>query len=279
MKTGWKIAIVVLAALVVAGGIFTGAFFIGRATSISRLTRENPIGLQESMFERIHDRMASKDGGYLGISPRSGMKPGMGGVDSDRVTMGRGILDRDSWEDGRMGMFLSEGEISVQDAEKAAEKYLASLANDNLVVSETMIFNNGAYVVVKESDTGIGAMELLVDPNSLRVFPEPGPNHMWNLKYGSVGMMGHGYRNTPPESVDAEMSVTATQAVEKAQAYLDDEIKGATIEGDPVVFYGYYSLDFEKDGKIAGMLSVNGFTGQVWLHTWHGNFIEESMME
>lgn len=279
MKTGWKIAIVVLAALVVAGGIFTSAFFIGRATSISRLTRENPIGLQESMFERMHDRLAFKDGSYMGISPRSGMMPGMGGVISDRGIMGRRIRDRDAWENGRMGMFLSEGEISVQEAEKAAAKYLTSLANDNLVVSETMIFDNGAYVVVKESDTGIGAMELLVDPNTLRVFPEPGPNHMWNLKYGSVGMMGHGCRNTPPEPVDTEMTVTSAQAVEKAQAYLDAEIQGATIEGNPVVFYGYYSLDFEKDGKIAGMLSVNGFTGQVWLHTWHGNFIEESMME
>jgi hypothetical protein len=29
-----------------------------------------------------------------------------------------------------------------------------------------------------------------------------------------------------------------------------------------------------KDGRIAGMLSVNGSTGQVWFHSWHGNFIQ-----
>jgi hypothetical protein len=23
------------------------------------------------------------------------------------------------------------------------------------------------------------------------------------------------------------------------------------------------------------MLSVNGYTGQIWYHTWHGNFISE----
>jgi len=30
------------------------------------------------------------------------------------------------------------------------------------------------------------------------------------------------------------------------------------------------------DGKMAGMLSVNGFSGDVWPHTWHGQFIEEA---
>lgn len=43
----------------------------------------------------------------------------------------------------------------------------------------------------------------------------------------------------------------------------------------PAQFYGYYTLDFEKDGETIGILSVNGFNGQVFLHTWHGLFIEE----
>jgi hypothetical protein len=29
-----------------------------------------------------------------------------------------------------------------------------------------------------------------------------------------------------------------------------------------------------KDGQIEEMLSVNGSTGQVWYHTWHGRFIQ-----
>ncbi len=41
-------------------------------------------------------------------------------------------------------------------------------------------------------------------------------------------------------------------------------------------FYGYYTIDVERDGKIIGMLSVNGYTKQVFLHTWHGDFIEMS---
>lgn len=72
------------------------------------------------------------------------------------------------------------------------------------------------------------------------------------------------------------MTVTPEQAVEYAQQYLDISYKGATAATDPMQFYGYYTLDFEKDGQIIGMLSVNGYNGQTFLHTWHGAFIEET---
>jgi heat shock protein HslJ len=115
---------------------------------------------------------------------------------------------------------------------------------------------------------------------------------MWNLKYsgtnhdnmmggngygmmGNGGMMG-GWNNTTPSNVNADMTVTPEQAITYAQQYLDTNISGATAATDPIQFYGYYTLDFEKDGKIIGMLSVNGYSGQVFLHTWHGTFIEEA---
>ena len=72
------------------------------------------------------------------------------------------------------------------------------------------------------------------------------------------------------------MSVSGDQAVQAAQAYLDANVAGAVAASDPMQFYGYYTLDFTKDGKVTGMLSVNGYTGQVFLHTWHGTFIEET---
>ena len=43
-------------------------------------------------------------------------------------------------------------------------------------------------------------------------------------------------------------------------------------EVDP--FYGYYTLHTLNDGEIEGMLSVNGTTGQVWYHSWHGDFLD-----
>jgi hypothetical protein len=31
-----------------------------------------------------------------------------------------------------------------------------------------------------------------------------------------------------------------------------------------------------RDGKIAGMMSVNAYTGAVFYHTWHGSFVAVS---
>jgi hypothetical protein len=37
-----------------------------------------------------------------------------------------------------------------------------------------------------------------------------------------------------------------------------------------------YNFDVLQNGKTYGMLSVNGYSGQVWYHTWHGTFIAAS---
>jgi len=192
--------------------------------------------------------------------------------------------------------------LTVDKTKAAAEKYLANLDNSDFEITEIMVFDNNSYVVVKEASTGIGAFELLVDPASQVAYPEHGPNMMWNLKYRGLnheymmggngygmmsngGMMGYGntmmqgWDNTSPVDVSAVMTVTPEQAIEYAQKYLDANIAGAVAARDPMQFYGYYTLDFEKNGKVTGMLSVNGYSGQVFLHTWHGTFIDESEYE
>jgi hypothetical protein len=111
------------------------------------------------------------------------------------------------------------------------------------------------------------------------VYPEHGPNMMWNLKYGGPnhsGMMGGNTGSNIPANVSSEMTVSADQALQDAQAYLDSALPGTTIAKDADAFYGYYTIEVMKDGKVYGMLSVNGFTGQVFYHTWHGKFIELS---
>lgn len=195
--------------------------------------------------------------------------------------------------------------LTVDQAKAAAEKYLANINNSDLQIAEVMIFDNNAYAIVTETSTGMGAFELLVDPVSQIAYPEHGPNMMWNLKYTGInhnnmtlapgasagvggngygmmsgGMMrGYGWDSTTPLDVTSEMTITPEQAITYAQQYLDANISGATAATDPFQFYGYYSLDFEKDGKVAGMLSVNGYSGQVFLHTWHGTFIEEAEVQ
>jgi len=191
--------------------------------------------------------------------------------------------------------------LTIDQSKAAAEKYLANLNDSDLEIVEIMVFDNNSYVVVKETSTGIGAFELLVDPVSQIAYPEHGPNMMWNLKYSGLnheymmdgygGMMGNGGRmgnsntmmqgwdNTSYTDITTEMTVTPEQAIEYAQKYLDANITGAVAATDPMQFYGYYTLDFEKDGQVASMLSVNGYSGQVFLHTWHGSFIEEAEYE
>ena len=177
--------------------------------------------------------------------------------------------------------------LSVDETLAVVESYLASFGDIDLAIEEIMIFDNNAYAIIVEESTGIGAFELLVDPVTKAVYPEYGPNMMWNLKYGMHagsgfgghgGMMGYfesGSQWDAPD-VSAEMTVSAKEVEQIAQDYLDAYAPGVEVSHEITAFYGYYTIDTEKDGKIIGMLSVNGYSGQVFPHTWHGDFIEMS---
>ncbi len=183
--------------------------------------------------------------------------------------------------------------LSLEEAEAAVQDYLASLGDDKLTLGEIMVFDNHAYAQIVDTTTGIGAMEVLVDPVTLAVYPEHGPNMMWNLKYSPMvgmgfrgamgGMMGgtrewSAYRSAGnffgTAEPTAHMPVTAEEAVETAQAYLDRELAGTEVDKHADPFYGYYTLDILRDGEPVGMLSVNGTSGEVFLHSWHGDFVE-----
>jgi hypothetical protein len=203
---------------------------------------------------------------------------------------GYGMMDSGMMGGGMMGGYGSPSlygvkPLSIQDAQKAVESYLSGLSNDDLVLGEVMIFDNQAYAIVVEKSTGVGAFEVLVDPVTLAVYPEPGTNMMWNLKYGMMvgysgtgdsmiggGMMG----GAQAPNLTAEMPVSEEQALKSAQQYLDASLPGAKVEDEADAFYGYYTIDIQRDGKIVGMLSVNGYNSQVFLHAWHGDFIEMS---
>lgn len=241
-----KISLMVIGALVLAGG----AVFAGWTIASSR----QPQGI------------VLATGQYPGRGPGSMMGgSGYGGM-----------MDGSGYNGGT----ATVTPLTVDLATQAAQKYLDALNLPDLKIAEVMIFDNGAYVRVVERSTGIGAFELLVDPVSLAVYPEYGPNMMWNLKYGGLnhaGMMsGSGWNNTVTTNASAEMPVTAEQALQDAQTYLNAYLPGTTTAADADPFYGYYTIDVLRDGNTIGMLSVNGFSGQVFYHTWHGNFIEAS---
>jgi hypothetical protein len=41
----------------------------------------------------------------------------------------------------------------------------------------------------------------------------------------------------------------------------------------------YYTLHTYTGDKVSGMLSVNGYTGKVWYHSWHGAFVDMKELE
>lgn len=228
-----------------------------------------------------------------GMLGQGGMMDGMMNGQSS-YSMGPSMMNIYGWNNGTNSNFTP---LTVDQARQAAKKYIQSLnLSGGFETGEVMVFDKNAYVIVKETETGLGAFELLVDPVSQTAYPEHGPNMMWNLKYSGInhqnmmidgmmggqgmmdanGMMSGWNYQTTPANVSAELTVTPEQAVQYAQQYFDSNNAGATAATDPTSFYGYYTLDFEKDGKMIGMLSVNGYNGQVFLHTWHGTFIEEA---
>ena len=91
---------------------------------------------------------------------------------------------------------------------------------------------------------------------------------MWNLKYSM-------HSQIPLSQNSIDMDIGEDEAVELAETYLDKINAGEVIGNEAEKFYGYYTIHtLTKDGDISGMLSVNGFTGDVWYHNWHGVFID-----
>ena len=244
MKTGWKIGlgIVGAVALVVVGSGVGWMLWGSRVWAAGMMGSPAPVWASENCGSR----------GMMGRGP--GMMYGDRGWDDD-CQMADGPAASPS------------GGISIEDAQNAVERYIKDWGTD-LEIAEMMEFEENHYAIVRERETGIGAMELLVDKTTGIVGPEMGPNMMWNARYGMHrrgGMMG--------QSSGAN-SLSEERAVEIAQRWLEENKPGVTVEEHADPFYGYYTIHTVKNGEIDGMLSVHGTTGQVWYHTWHGAFIQ-----
>lgn len=165
--------------------------------------------------------------------------------------------------------------LTFDSAVTVANAYLSTWgANPTLKLGEVMEFTQNFYAQAIESSTGRAAFEFLIDPTNGAVWPEPGPNMMWNLRYGMMNNHMGIYTNGTDRGEN--MKVSPDKAREYAQAFLDRTQPNTKISDDATAFYGYYTLDFSREGKVVGMLSVNGYTGEVWLHTWHGDFVKET---
>ncbi|MGB7342064.1 MAG: hypothetical protein WBC91_24425 [Phototrophicaceae bacterium] len=216
--------------------------------------------------------------GLYGMGMMGGMmgqNRGMGMMGFDSETMGRFGPGT-----GMMGAWTPPTELApsgvsltFDEAVLIAETYIADWDTESpLELGEVMQFDNHFYAMAREVETGRGAFEFLIDPNNGTVFGEPGPNMMWNLQYGMSMGQGMGIFASIP--INTEMTVSIDQSLENAQAVLDDVLPGIIVdETETDTFYGYYTLHILQDNNIVGMLSVNGYTGQVWLHHWHDGFV------
>jgi len=192
---------------------------------------------------------------------------------------------------------ISNGDPNIEPvpfnkAEAAIEAYLDNFENKALEINEIIVFDNQTYARIIEKDTGIGAFELIVDPSTLFVYHVQGPNILWNLKYGSLRSSGigegviidgvlsavsyqdiGGYTTNNLYVNGIDMPVDTNEAIMIAKEFVAGIGDGLYVEENPKRFYGYYTLHTLKDEILFGLLSVNGYTGQVFIHTWHGDFI------
>lgn len=218
--------------------------------------------------------MMSGRGWEENVTPGSqnwNMGPGMmggwnNGTGQGNLGMGSGMMGPGMMGNWR-GNTPTDQRLTIEQALESAQTYVSSYGQE-LAVTEIMEFNNNFYVIAKETGSGRGAFEMLVDPFSGEVWPEMGPNMMWNVKYGHMGS-GQAVENT----------FSMEQAIQQGQQYLDANLTDAQLESDGISFYGYYTFDYKVNNQVAGMLSVNGFDGSIWLHTWHGQFITEQEVE
>lgn len=206
---------------------------------------------------------------------------------------------------GMMGLADEDGGEPVADlaaARRQADRFADRL---DLEVGEVMRFSNNYYAELEED--GRPATEVLVDPETGSVSLEYGPAMMWNTRFGMMsgarfpssgmmdgagmmggsgmmggagtmggpGMMGGSGFADPTWTPTGDGDVSAAEAREIARSWLAENGEGLAA-GEPEAFPGYYTLHLLRDGKVAGMMSVNAVTGAPWYHWWHGRFVSMS---
>ena len=271
------------ASRVITGGILAGALTLGGAGLTLAQGHAGPFGGMPSAAG------AASTGQPYVYGPGSGMMggqsngPGVGNI-TGQLGYAPGEMMTGYAPGGMAGGYgagmggwfggVPDGStISLTQAQQDAQAYLSRLGSPDFQLDEILEFQGNFYAIVKEHSTGVGAFEVLINKATGAVMREPGPDMLWNTKYGMPGENAPMAAWMGDQTPTGPMTVSTDQARQDAQRWLDANQPGSTTE-TPDQFYGYYTLHILKDGKVTGMLSVNGYTGQVWFHSWHGAFIQ-----
>lgn len=220
--------------------------------------------------------------GAPGQGMQGGFMNGMTGAPMEGMMgtsmMGSNMMGPVMMGNGFNGMSYGAGQqqnytVNVEKAKELVGQYLDLSNMNGISLAEIMEFDSHFYVELKE-DSGKYTHELIVNKATGAIYPEMGPNMMWNTKYGHMGGMMSGFT----ASAGDKPAVSPDESIEIANQYLAKVGSGETA-AEPHEFYGYYTLHTLKDGNIYGMLSVNSQNGQVWYHNWHGKYIPSSAQE
>jgi hypothetical protein len=269
------ILLIILVVLVVSGALITSAQEPDNASCYFG----NMFGGMDMMGGVLPENCAQQGlfsmgmmGGMMGHMDGM-MMGGMMGFDVDaRGQFGPGTGMMGAWTPST-DLTPADDALTLDEAVEVAKAYIEAWDSEQpLTLGEVMQFDNHFYGLARETETGLSAFEFLIDPATGTVFGEPGPNMMWNLRYGTS--MGQSMGMFRPQGNGDELSIDIDEAQSLAQTYLDEVLPGTQVDEETDTFYGYYTLHVLRDGETVGMLGVNGYSGQVWLHHWHGDFID-----
>jgi hypothetical protein len=157
--------------------------------------------------------------------------------------------------------------------------YLNRLNVANLVLKEIIVYNNNSYARIADSSTGINVMELFIDTETGIVISEYSSSFNWNQMYPSIpdsraiGRIGLAPAGPGVDTIANPLIISPEQAETIASQYLVRFKINARLSKNIEVFYGYYVIEYQEWGKVVGMISINGYTGEAFRHDWHQTFI------
>lgn len=219
----------------------------------------NGYGMMGPDFRGDYDYYRERYGngrGYNGMMGYGGMMGMMG------MMMGPGMMGEYGWGyNGPNNYDPATTDLSEDEIKNRVLDFVNREFGSGYEIGDIFIFANSPYYIsIVEKETGQGAFELLFDPYRNTIYPEHGPNMMWNQKYG-IMVWGN---------PDTDEQLDWDKALEQARQFVKARNTDLTVENEGHKFYGYYTFHTAYNGKTEGMLSVNAYTGDVWYHNWHG---------
>lgn len=188
------------------------------------------------------------------------MGPGMMNNPGYNYSYGYGMMGN-MMMGNMMALYYPESKPITQDVTLKNMESFARQYGSNIEVEDFMAFSSNYYAVMKDTASGQDIAEILVDRYSGSTYPEPGPNMMWNTRYGAGRMQA------------GSSGYDLAGAKKLAEDFLTGYLPGAQIQ-ESHEMPGYYTFDFGRN-ETEGMLSVNAYSGQIWVHTWHGFYLGE----